>query len=633
MIESLETSRLFSQIPLLVYPCPSAVATDAQSIINAAPAAVVASAGQSVASGQAPSQAMLDVIEYHESYSLSIYPDSSGVPTVAVGLKLDSNDASFATAALSAAGVSYSDLAEDWSSIKSLWVSDRYPLADLKDTSPLWALFVEQNPSVATPVLTASQAAAAFNSAVSTKMAAAAAFFGPQFYLLDRDPQIALVDLAFYVADIKKYTALASQIQGNDQHATNYTLAAKQITPLALGSLQRARDDQQLMDHGEDASSIIISPSSATFPLGESATLVANPSGAFGKGIILPASDLKWTESVAEIVTMKVTKAGIELSSVHVGATNLSVTAGTASTTATAPITVKPRPMVTWQESGYELEVNGTFSTVGTTKLVYSPLPPQYEILVTAVAGGTQQSQGPLKFSLSITPGELEPFAVGAYAGGLVGITIGNDDFAACSVDITSYDPSTHFVAGTFSGGLTGDFPPPPENEGSVSGSFSGTFSAESAGKTPVAPPSVVTWQASGTEPDVDGAFSEAGSIFLIQPPEKFIESGGPFYEELFVTAPAVTNGQTSQQASLSFIVYSPSTMGNITEGVYSVLIVAGSDQSYSGLVDITTMVFSPGGADVSYIAGTFSAGPNDPSGQPGSISGSFSGSVSTRND
>lgn len=146
MIESLETRRLFSKTPLLLYPCPASVASDALSIINATPAEVVASASGNVASGQAPSQAMLDLIEYHEGYSLSIYPDASGVPTVGVGLKLVNSNESFATAALNAAGVSYSDLVQDWNSIKSLWVSQHHPLASLKDTSPLWALFVGTKP-------------------------------------------------------------------------------------------------------------------------------------------------------------------------------------------------------------------------------------------------------------------------------------------------------------------------------------------------------------------------------------------------------------------------------------------------------------------------------------------------------
>ena len=50
MIESLEKRQLFSKIPLLLYPAPNSVASDALSIINATPAEVVASASGHVAS-------------------------------------------------------------------------------------------------------------------------------------------------------------------------------------------------------------------------------------------------------------------------------------------------------------------------------------------------------------------------------------------------------------------------------------------------------------------------------------------------------------------------------------------------------------------------------------------------------
>lgn len=478
MFEPLESRRLFSQIPLLLYPCPSAVATAAQSIINAAATAVVASAGQSVASGQAPSQAMLDVIEYHEGYSLSIYPDLSGVPTVGIGLKLDSRNASFATAALNAAGVSYSDLAQDWSSIKSLWVSQHHPLADLKDTSSLWAQFVSQNPSMADPVLTASQASAAFNYAVSAKLTTTAAFFGSQFYMLDRDPQIALVDVAFHVANITKYKALAVQIEGNetqyyDIFATDYNLAAKQITPPAAGSHRRALDDQELMKHGDDPTSIDIPPS-VTFAVGHSATLQANPENAFGQIISLPPSALKWTKSVAGIISLTATPNGLELHALRLGTINMTVTDSSTSTSATASVTVAPPGQVTWQASGTHPDVDGTFSATGKIQFV-SPIPnlPALEITAVADLHNSTSKRAILSIQISTTFGGIG-IGQGVHPGygTVVSIALGSDVWESGSVDITTIDDNTGYLAGTFMAGpndLDGQV-------GSIFGSFSGTF-------------------------------------------------------------------------------------------------------------------------------------------------------------
>ena len=462
MIESLETRRLFSKMPVLLYPAPAAVASDALSIINATPTQVVASAAGHVGSGQAPTQAMLDVIEYHEGYSLSIYPDSHGVPTVGVGIKLNSSNASFATAALAAAGVSYSALAAGWSNIKSLFVSQHHPLKALKDTSPRWAEFVAQNPSVADDVLTAPQATAAFEQAVTAKLTAAAAFFGTQFYELDRDPQIALVDLAYHVADITKYRKLGSQIQGNAQNATDYTLAAKQLRPVAIGRIERAFDDQELMKHGEDSSSIGI-PASVTIEMGQSATLPVTATGAFGKNIILTGGDLTVTEPVADTLAFKATQSGIAIHGLRQGTVDLSVTERSTPTTAVTAVTVAPLGRVTWQTTGTNPDEDGAFSAPAKIAFIsHTGLLGDYDFAITAVSDRRNSESGQVALSIQVSLNNSTP-----YPG--VFISLGNDNWESGTVETTTRDLYTNYIAGTFTAG--------PNDLGGQVGSISGSFS------------------------------------------------------------------------------------------------------------------------------------------------------------
>ena len=432
---------------------------------------------------------MLDVIEYHEGYSLSIYPDSAGVPTVGVGLKLDSSDASFTSAALAAAGVSYSDLLQDWSNIRALFISQHYPIKALRDTSPLWAKFVAQNPSVADDVLTGSQATSTFEQAVTAKLTAAAAFFGTQFYDLDRDPQIASVDLAYHVADITRFGSLARQINGKitdsiGVFATNYILVGRQISAPAVGSVQRAVDDQDLMEHGEDPSTLSL-PETVTLPVGRSATLSADAGNAFGQIIILLRSALEYTTSAIGIVTSKVATNRVEIQALREGTTQLTVTDRSTSITAIASVIVAPAPRITWQTSGTYPDVDGTYSGVASVRsitYVGVPLEPDsYGLKITASAKRS--------FVLDISTFELENISIGTYVSSYslaspsdllvqhASIAVGADMWSACIINITSYDQNTDFIAGSFSGvsgGLNGE----PVQTGSVSGSFSGIFSS-----------------------------------------------------------------------------------------------------------------------------------------------------------
>ena len=466
MIEFLEPRRLFSKIPLLLYPAPSTVASDALSIINATPTQVVASASRHVGSGQAPTQAMLDVIEYHEGYSLSIYPDSHGVPTVGVGIKLNSSNASFATAALAAAGVSYSALAADWSNIKSLFVSQHHPLASLKDTSPLWARFVEQNPSVADPVLTSTQATTAFSSAVSAKLETEATFIGAYaFFSLDRDPQIALTDFAYHVADIRKYESLLSQIEGygNQNNGTDYSLVAKQLRPISLGSVQRARDDQTLAKHGEDASSLA-GQSTITLFVNESDGVGATPTNAFGQSIVLPAAKLKWTGSIVGIISVKPDGfGGLSILGLRAGTTDLTFTDSPAALSLTVRVTVLPHSSatVTWQASGTNPDVDGAFSVPGKIVFTSDALAPRWvysTIQVDATVVSSNDGSQQLSFSLQSAPYSAT-------------ITLGSDKWDSATVDIIAMDGFD--IAGTFSAGPNDS----SGQQGSISGSFSGGYS------------------------------------------------------------------------------------------------------------------------------------------------------------
>ena len=475
MIESLETRRFFSTTPL--YPAPSSVVSDALSIINATPVEVVASAAGNVASGQAPTQAMLDVIEYHEGYSLYIYPNASGVPTVGIGLTLGSGDASLSTAALNAAGVSYSALVQDWNSVKALWVSQHHPLRSLKDTSPLWARFVEQNPSVADPVLTSFQASTAFNYAVTTKLAAAAMFFGTPFYDVDRDPQIALVDLAYHVPDITKYRKLAADIQGNSVQSTNYALTAKQVhgTTNAPDTMQWTHDDQELVVDGEYPSSIGLTEPVTLVP-GQKITLLLDGPyspwysiGAFGKGIILPISDFSWSLSADGIILAKEVGNGLQLHALRSGTVELALADRVSSTAAIPKLVVAASPQVSWQATETDPDIDGPFSAPGKiTDTLDELVPGSVSLEISAAEGGS---------NLDIILDPLESIDTQTYNdnSAYIRITSGLDVWYSGVIDLTTLDDVSGYAAGTFTAGPNDASGQP----GVISGSFSGVLTSE----------------------------------------------------------------------------------------------------------------------------------------------------------
>lgn len=298
--EQLERRRLFSGPS--IYLAPVSIRTAARAFINAPVSQVVANAGNGLQNAQqTPSPAMLDIIWAHEGNSLCVYPDTEGHPTIGVGLNLD--DANDATAALAQAGLSYTTIMADWNDTVALWTSTKHSMATLtnKAGSP-WYTFIKQHPSVTDPVMTAAQETQVLIAAIQQHVSDAASFVGDQFWMLDEDPQIALVDIDFNVTDITEYTNLQAAIVGDANGATDYATAAKEIEGLIPA---RVADDQKLMLHGEYFSKVVITPSSASIAPDQTTALSAAAEGAHGKKVILPTGQsLVWYSSDPSVATV-----------------------------------------------------------------------------------------------------------------------------------------------------------------------------------------------------------------------------------------------------------------------------------------------------------------------------------------
>jgi hypothetical protein len=245
------------------------------------------------------------------------------------------------------------------------------------------------------------------------------------------------------------------------------------MSPRALGSSHRALDDQELIEHGDDATSIAI-PESATLALGQVAAVAVSAAGAFGKSIIVPVGDLKWTQTVVGIIDAKVTKAGTELHALRQGATSLTITDGVTSTAATVSITVAPPASVSWQTAATHPNVDGAFSTRGNMSFIsYAHLLGQAEFELTAAADLHHPGAEKVKLSIDIAPysGGFElPGTYNDQLADILLISLGSDVWEAGSVDFTTYDVNTNYVAGTFEAG-----PNDPSGQlGSIIGSFSG---------------------------------------------------------------------------------------------------------------------------------------------------------------
>lgn len=498
MFESLESRQLFSATPILTYPAPAAVVSDALSIINATPAQVVANAADNVASGAAPTQAMLDLIEYHEGYSLSIYPDASGVPTLGIGLKLTGGNSTTAESALEEAGVNFSDLVQDWGSIKSLWVSQHHPLSALKDTSPLWAKFVAQNPSVADPVLTSAQATTAFSDAVAGKIAAASAFFQsydqvftaePDFSLLDRDPQIAIVDLAYHVDDFDKYKSLVVQlatggvlggVYGNVNVTSNFNSAAKQFHSSALGSVNGARDDQELLLHGDDFRAFPPLQTTIVTYQRQVGAIAYDPENAFGQNIIVPDRDLSFTSSDPRAVKTSVNSSILSILSyvgLRTGTFQITLSVPRLSLSETTMVMIAPRPVATWDAEGTKPNVNGKRSISG--ELLYNDDQGVVAGPYFGFDGTFRVPNGPAKaFSVELI-NNFPPYVFQVHVGqygpddNVDTIALGADVWTSGTVTITMLVGD--YVAGTFSAGPDDSSGQP----GTISGSFAGYMNTD----------------------------------------------------------------------------------------------------------------------------------------------------------
>jgi hypothetical protein len=255
-----------------------------------------------VTSGGAPSQAMLNVIESHSSYSLYVYPDSLGNPTIGCGLNLN---AANAQALLSQAGLDYSSIIASWTSTQSLWTRQGHKLSILKDTSPKWKAFVAANPSVTTPVITDSQAQALLSAQTSAWISTAAGYFGSQFYSLDRDPQIAVVDFTAAVPSLAGSKAAAKLATYISAAATDYTKASQSIS-ITGNAKARQADDRKLLLDGEFPTEFTVS--SLTLKKGTSGNLVITTTNAFGKAIVLSTKKYSLVSSQPGVAS--VTKVG-----------------------------------------------------------------------------------------------------------------------------------------------------------------------------------------------------------------------------------------------------------------------------------------------------------------------------------
>ena len=224
---------------------------------------------------------MAEVIAYHEKFRDYVYSDSDvpPVPTVGYGLNVAAsgphNNKAFATKALAAAGLKYSDVMKSYNA----------------------------NPQSKTPVITPAQAWTVLLYTIYVKFNAAQGNYKSEFYKLDRDPQIALVDMKYQ--GVLSTPALRAEIQGSnsDNAGTNYTAAANDLSSISFqGDSGRQSDDMTLLMHGNYATTFTIAP--IALDVGGTEALNVTANGAKGKPIILDPSAVTFSSSDDQTATV-----------------------------------------------------------------------------------------------------------------------------------------------------------------------------------------------------------------------------------------------------------------------------------------------------------------------------------------
>ncbi len=310
-IESIERKIYFSGS---VYSAPVDAAASALASINASPSEVLRTAANGVGAPDAtPDPATANLIEYHDGLSLYVYPDGAGHPTVGVGLNLDrTGGASGADTLLAAAGLNYDSILTSWTSTKQLWVQKGHSLNQLKTGTAAqiknWFKFVDQSPSVTEPVITEADANRLLADSIGATVSGVGGSVGPAFYELDRDPQIALIDLAFHANGTAGFTKLVAELRGDATGATDYAAAADTIVlaneAADVTTASRFSDDRVLMRHGEFPTTLTLSPSSETLAPGVSLQLDLSQQNSRGKKILLASDKFTYSTAAPEIASV-----------------------------------------------------------------------------------------------------------------------------------------------------------------------------------------------------------------------------------------------------------------------------------------------------------------------------------------